>query len=62
MRSIPISFGLALAQNTRAKDFFLSLSYQQQQEISHRACQLPTQAQLTAYIDVLAQQDKTLLF
>ena len=40
MFDLPLGFGYALAQNVRAKDYFMSKSEQEQKEIIHRAHQL----------------------
>lgn len=57
MFDLPLGFGFAIAQNVRAKDYFMSLSDQEQKEIIHRAQQLQSDQAMLDYIENLAKRN-----
>lgn len=57
MFDLPLGFGFAIAQNPRAKDYFMSLSEQEQKEIVHRAQQLQSDDAMLDYIENLAKRN-----
>ena len=57
MLHLPLDFGFALAQNIRAKDYFMSKSEQEQKEMIHRAQQLPSDEEMLKYVEGLAKQN-----
>ncbi len=57
MFHLPLGFGLAIAQNVQAKDYFMNLSQQEQQEVIHRAKQLQSDKDMLNYIEYLAKQN-----
>lgn len=57
MFDLPLRFGYALAQNVRAKDYFMSKSEQEQKEIIHRAQQLQSDEEMLRYVEGLAKKN-----
>ena len=51
MFDLPLGFGYALAQNVRAKDYFMSKSEQEQKEMIHRAQQLQSDEEMLRYVE-----------
>ena len=54
---LPLGFGYALAQNVRAKDYFMSKSEQEQKEMIHRAQQLQSDEEMLRYVEGLAKKN-----
>ena len=52
MFDLPLGFGYALAQNVRAKDYFMSKSEQEQKEMIPRAQQLKSDPDMLRFLDV----------
>ena len=57
MFELPLGFGYALAQNIRAKDYFMSKSEQEQKEMIHRAQQLQSDEEMLKYVEGLAKKN-----
>ncbi len=57
MFELPLGFGFALAQNVRAKDYFMSKSKQEQQEMINRAKQLGSDEEILRYVEGLAKEN-----
>ena len=57
MFDLPLGFGYALAQNVRAKDYFMSKSEQEQKEMIHRAQQLQSDEEMLRYVEGLAKKN-----
>ncbi len=57
MFDLPLGFGYALAQNTRAKDYFMSKGEQEQKEMIRRAQQLRSDAEMLRYVEGLARRN-----
>ena len=58
MFELPLGFGYALAQNIRAKDYFMSKSEQEQKEMIHRAQQLQSDEEMLKYVEGLAKEKR----
>lgn len=57
MFDLPLGFGFALAQNIRAKDYFMRLTKEEQKEIIHRAQQLQSDQAMLEYVEHLAKKN-----
>ena len=50
-QSIPLGLSMALAQNTRAQDWFFGLPAQEQQRVAAAAARMPDADAIRAYLE-----------
>jgi hypothetical protein len=56
MNNLPMGFGMALSQNTKAMEVFSGMTEQQQQEIIEHTHQVNSKEEMQAYVQSLSDK------